>query len=145
MTSQEIMEDVQERISEGWINVWFAFEVMAVTKEATENALKNHVERLGKVKNVKVYEVTYHDVTKVETPPKNVKEAWSQIVEVKLIVKSLFDLINVIILYAPSAIEILEPKELKVKIDEVQNIANVIAGLIHQFAAAGVGGVVIRA
>jgi len=29
------------------------------------------------------------------------------------------------------------------KIDEVQNIANLLAGVIHQFAAAGVGGIII--
>ncbi|MCD6381591.1 MAG: hypothetical protein J7L43_01260 [Candidatus Aenigmarchaeota archaeon] len=144
MNTKEDFEEAQEKIENGWIHVWFIFEVMAVTKEAAEEAIKKHIERLDHVKNVKIYEVTYHDAVKVDNPPANVKEAWSQVSEVKLVVKSLFDLVNITILYAPSAIEIIEPKEYKIKIDEVQNMVNIIAGLVHRFAAAGVGGVVIR-
>ena len=144
MTNQEIKEKVREKIEQGWIDVWFVFEVMAITKEAAEEALKKHIEKLEKLKTIIAYEKEFREVRKVENPPLNVKEAWSQIVEVKAAVKSFFDLINITILYGPSAIEIHSPKEIRIKIDEAQNIVNIIAGLVHQFAAAKVGGIVIR-
>ncbi len=144
MIDEETKEIAKEKIEKGWIDVWFVFEAMAVTKEITENALKKHVEKLKKVKSVVVYDVDFKEPIKVENPPVKVPEAWSQVVEVKLAVKSFFDLINLTILYAPSAIEIIEPKSMTIKIDEAQNVVNIIAGLIHRFASAGAGGVVIR-
>ncbi|MEM7826912.1 MAG: hypothetical protein QXQ40_01665 [Candidatus Aenigmatarchaeota archaeon] len=133
----------EEKLSQGWLKVWFAIELMATNKEFTEKVLKEHVENLSKAKNVLVLEKDFKSVEKVKNPPKNVQEAYSQVVEVKLLVKDLFTLINIIIAYGPSAIEILEPNEKRIRIDEIQNIANTIASLIHQFAQAGVGGIVI--
>jgi len=46
-------------------------------------------------------------------------------------------------LYGPSAIEVLSPPNKQVSAGEIQNIVNTLAGLLHQFAAAGAGGIVI--
>lgn len=137
--------EIEEKIKEGWIKTWFAIEVMATSKEIAERSLKEHVEKLSKMKDIIVIGKDFKDVQKVENPPKNVKEAYSQVVEVTLLARDLLALIVAIVLYAPSAVEILEPVEKKIKIDEMQNIANFIASLIHQFASAGIGGIVIRA
>ena len=45
--------------------------------------------------------------------------------------------------YGPSAIEILEPKNIKLELGEAQNVLAEIANLVHRFAQAGIGGVVI--
>lgn len=137
-------EIAEEKIEEGWIDAWFAFEVVAITKEAAQEALKKHIEKLGKLRSVILYEKKFSEPKKIEKFSPKIKEAWSQIAETRIAIKSFFDLINIVILYAPSAIEIHSPKEFRVKLEEVQNIANLIAGLIHQFAAAKIGGVVIK-
>jgi hypothetical protein len=74
---------------------------------------------------------------------KNVEEAYSQIAKVKFFAKNLSVLISVVMTYGPSAIEILGPDKKEMKINEVQNIVNLLAGVVHQFAAAGVGGIII--
>jgi hypothetical protein len=135
--------EIEKKIKDGWIKAWFAIEVMASSKELTENALKNHIEKMSKAKDLLILEKKFLDIEKVEFEDK-IKEAYSQVAEVTLLVKDLLSLIVAIVLYGPSAIEILEPKEKKIKIDEIQNIANFIAGLMHQFAQAGLGGIVIK-
>lgn len=136
--------EIEQKIKEGWIKAWFAIEVMATSKDLAEKSLINHIEKLSKVKDIIVIKKDFKDVKKVDNPPKNVKEAYSQVAEVTLLARDLLALIVAIVLYAPSAVEIFEPFEKKIKIEEMQNIANFIASLIHQFASAGVGGVVIR-
>lgn len=136
--------EIEEKIKEGWIKAWFAIEVMATSKELAEKSLKEHVEKLSKVNDIIVISKDFKETLKVENPPKNVKEAYSQVAEVTLLARDMLALIIAIVLYGPSAVEILEPIEKKIKLEEMQNIANFIAGLIHQFAIAGVGGIVIR-
>ena len=71
------------------------------------------------------------------------QEAYSQVVELKLFAKDLPALVNTVILYGPSAIEIIGPNNKKVSAEEMQNLTNIVAGVVHQFAAAGVGGIVL--
>lgn len=136
--------EIEEKIKEGWIKAWFAIEVIATSKELAEKSLREHVEKLSKVKDIFLISKYFKDVQKVDNPPKNVKEAYSQVAEVTLLARDLLSLIVAIVLYAPSAVEIYEPIEKKIKLDEIQNISNFIASLIHQFASAGLGGIVIR-
>jgi hypothetical protein len=136
-------EKINKIRKEGWIEVWFAIEAMGTSKDVTESAMAKHIEKLSKTKDIFVYEKIFRETEKVKNPPKGVKEAFSQVVEVKLFAKDLFTLINIVMVYGPSAIEILGPNKKEIKIDEIQNIANVLAGVIHQFASAGVGGIVI--
>ncbi len=137
--------EIEEKIKEGWIKAWFAIEVMASNKELTENALKNHIEKMSRAKDLLIIDKKFLDIEKIEVKDKNFREAYSQVAEVTFLVKDLFSLVVAVVLYGPSAIEILEPKERKIKIDEIQNISNFIAGLMHQFAQAGPGGIVIKA
>ena len=140
----DLKEEIRAKRKEGWIEAWFAIEALAVNEETVKTAMESHIERLCNAKDVFVYEKKFLDIRKVEKPLKNVDSAFSQVVEVKLFVKSLFSLINIVMLFGPSSIEIIGPNRKEINIDEVQNIANMIAGIIHEFAAAGIGGMVIN-
>ena len=140
----------QEKINEfrkkQYIEVWFALEALGVNKEIVEESLKTHISKMEKIPEVHFYDKIFRDVEKLEDIsflPKDITEAWSQTVEIKFFVKKFYDLINIIYVYGPSAIEILGPEAKELKINDMQDIANTLAGLMHQFAAAGVGGVVI--
>jgi len=141
--SMDLRDEINKRKKDGWIEAWFAIEALAVKEDIVKNALELHVKKLSAIKGAFVYETKFSDIKTVEKPLKNIEKGYSQIVELKLFVKNLLTLIKIVMLYGPSSIEILGPNELKIKIDEVQNIANVIATLVHQFASAGVGGIVI--
>lgn len=136
-------EEMNKRKKEGWIEVWFAIEALAANKDVVEKAMDTHVKKLASVKDVLVYETKFSETRKIEKPMKNMEEGHSQIVEIRLFIKNMLTLVKVILLYGPSSIEIIGPPEMKIKIDEVQNISNTLATLVHQFASAGIGGIVI--
>ena len=139
----DLAEQIKEKRKEKWFDVWFSIEALAVEKSVVENALAAHVEKRGDIRDILIYEKEFSETIKVENPMKNVAEAYSQIAKVKFFAKSLTTLISVVLTYGPSAVEILGPDRHEMKIDEVQGIANLLAGVVHQFAAAGVGGIII--
>ena len=139
----ETKDRINELKKRGWLDVWFAFDVLGVNQEVVEQSLDNHLAKLERLPVVFIYNKEFKIAEKVDNPPKGIEEAWSKVAELKLFIKSFTDLINIIYLYGPSAIEILSPNSKELKLEEMQDIANTIAGLMHQFAAAGAGGVVI--
>ncbi len=143
MDEGKVDEETKRKRKDDWIEAWFAIEALAVDKNVVESSLKQHVEGLSRIKDAFVYEKKFSEATRVENPLKNVKEAFSQVVELKLFVRDLFSLINIVVVYGPSSVEIIGPGKKEIKLEETQRIANVIAGIVHQFASAGVGGIVI--
>lgn len=138
-----MQEQIKEKRKEKWFEVWFSIEALAVEKDVVEKALGKHIEKMGNIRDILVYETDFSEAVKVEKPMKNVESGYSQIAKVKFFAKNLTTLISVVMTYGPSAIEVLGPDKREMKIDEVQNIANLLAGVVHQFAAAGVGGIII--
>lgn len=136
-------EEIKKKRKEQWIEAWFAIEALATSKETVENALKTHVENLGHAKDTFVYDKKLSEIKHVENPLKDVAEGFSQVAEIKLFAKNVFALVSLVLLYGPSSIEILSPNEKEINISELQDMCNLLAGLMHQFAAAGVGGMVI--
>ncbi|MBI4015063.1 MAG: hypothetical protein HY365_03875 [Candidatus Aenigmarchaeota archaeon] len=134
-------EEIRKKREEKWIEAWFMIEVMAVDETVAKEALESHVKKLEN--ETPVFEVVYQDSAKVENPTPTVKEAYSKICEVKLFARDVTSLLRLVLMYGPAAIEIMGPKSKDVSMEELQNISNSVAGLMHQFASAGVGGVVI--
>lgn len=136
-------DEIKEKRKEKWYEVWFSIEALAVDKDVVENALKRHVEKMGDIRDVFIYETQFSETIKVEKPMKNIEEAYSQIVKVKFFAKNLSTLVGVVMTYGPSSVEIIGPEKKELNLSETQDIVNLLAGVVHQFAAAGVGGIVI--
>jgi len=133
----------KELLEKGWIKAEMWFDVMAVTRETTEKALKEHIEKLKKQEGVELLETAYEEVLPAKDLPKGISQAFTQAAKVVLLARDVETLLYVTIFFAPSAVEVLEPKELKVTANTLQVVMNSVADLLHRFAAQGIGGVVI--
>ena len=137
---------IAEHLDKGWIHARMFFEVMAATEEVTRGSLKDHVAKIKKMDNIKIVEERFEEPMKVEEPPKHFKEgAYSQFVEVEVVVSSLENLMYSVIFFGPSSVEIVEPKEMKIGFESAQAMANAVAEMMHTYAAKGAGGIVISA
>jgi hypothetical protein len=134
-------EEMMKKISNGWIKASAFIEVMAVNEKTTESALKNHVEKIKAEDGIEVYKEDFDEPEKVENPPKKVDKAYSQIVEIEFLISSVKNLITFTFMYGPSSVEVIEPEEVELKMGELQDIANTIAALVHQYASQGAGGI----
>jgi len=144
MADQKLKEIAKKRLKDGWIRSWMMIEVLASSENAAKIALENHIKKMEKEKNTIVYTKKFKEITKIEKPTPQIPVAYSNVVEVDILVKNLETLVIVVMTYAPSATEIIEPENLKIDIGEAQSILNSVADMMHKFAAAGLGGVVIN-
>jgi len=137
------MNEIEEKIKKGWLDVSMTFEVLAVSEDVVKESLKKHIEKFSSDERAKVYKKDIAEIQEVENPMKNVEKGFSQFCEINMIVKNMDNIIQLVIEYGPSSIEILRPNKLEIDIGEAQNILNTVANMMHTFAAAGVGGIVI--
>ena len=138
----EIKFKIKELSKKKWMKVSLIFEVLGTTREIVEKSLKEHIEKLEKIKTIFLYKKEFSKIEEVEKPMKNVEKAYSQIVETEAMIKDIKTLIIIAISYGPSSIEILEPKKIEISAGEMQDISNMISGVIHRFAASGIGGII---
>lgn len=135
-------EVADEKVDGGHIRVWAAFEVLAVNEDVAKKSLNTLIDKMENDKIVELYSKEFTEPIKVKNPTKTIEEAYSVTCDLEFIVKNVDKLVGFVITYGPSAIEIMEPDEMKMKMGEVQNILNTISGMMHKFAEAGIGGLV---
>ncbi len=135
-------EDAKKRVEDGCLRFWVLFEVLAVSEEITKESLDKMAKKIESDKRLELYKKEFNTVDKREDPLPNIKVAYAQSCEMEGVVKSMEDLVEIVLEYGPSAIEILEPSKMQLSSREAQNILNSMSEMMHRFAAAGAGGLV---
>ncbi len=135
-------EEVSEKLEKGWIKVWSMFEVLATKQETTKQTIDTLINKLENDPRAGVYKKNISEIKEVEKPMKNIDIGYSITAEVEFVTKKFDNLVQLVIEYGPSAIEVYEPKNLNISCGEAQSILNSISQMMHQFAAAGLGGIV---
>jgi len=141
--AKDMAEIVKNKVKDGWIKAWMAIEVLAVTEGAAETSLKKHVERMEKEDAAIIYRKEFKKSDRADNPFKKGGKAYSKVVEVELVARRFEDLVFMVMNYAPSSIEILEPGQIKLDMGQAQGILNSISELIHKFAMASSGVIAI--
>ncbi len=135
--------EADEKVREGWLRAWMIFEVLAVSENVAKESLESLINRLDSDKRVRIYHKVFGELKKVAKPLPKVDSGFSLTCEVELISKKFENLVEIVTEYGPSAIEILEPSSFELKANEAQTILNNVAKILHDFAAAGAGGIVL--
>ncbi|MFH0929552.1 MAG: hypothetical protein V1818_04345 [Candidatus Aenigmatarchaeota archaeon] len=136
-------EEADAKVKEGNIRAWMMFEVLAVSEETTKKSLEGLLDRLDNDSRVKMCKKEFGETKEVEKPIKNVEKGYSMTSEIELVSSNFDNLVQIVIEYGPSAIEVLEPKKFETDAGEAQSILNTVSHVMHQFAAAGTGGMVL--
>ena len=144
MSDEKNMDEVKKKTKDGWIKSWMMIEVLAVNEETAKKSLENHVNELSRDGKTLVFTKDFKEVKKVENVRPNIPIAYSTVVELELVTETFEKLVYLVMNYAPSATEILEPEKLNLEMGELQGIVNSVADVIHKFAAIGLGGIVIK-
>jgi hypothetical protein len=138
-------DKVQKKMKEGWIKSWMMIEALAVTDAAVKSSLEKHVKKLGLENGVMVSRKDFKKVEKVDKPFPNssIDTAYSGVVELEVLTKDYDRLVFLVLNYAPSAIEVLEPKKIALDAGEAQGILNSLSELIHRFVGLTRGGILV--
>jgi hypothetical protein len=126
---------------EGWIRSTMMIEALAINKDAVKGALEKHVNAMSKVKASYIYKKDFGEIREVNNPLPNIEKAFSGIVELELVTKNFESLLFLVMNFAPTSVEIIEPKSLKLDMGEAQSILVAVAEMLHSFAAMNIGAV----
>ncbi len=127
--------------NEGWIRSAMMIEALAINRDAVKSALEKHVKSMESVKTSFIYKKEFGEIREVKKPIASIEKAYSYVVELELVSKDFESLLMLVMLYAPTSVEILEPKDLKLDIGQAQGVLVAVAELVHRFAAINIGAV----
>ncbi len=105
-------------------------ELMGRPAEYAKESLERHAGKLKKERGVEVFSISVSE-------PKKIEEAESEIytcfAEVELEAENFAKLFDLVFDFMPSSIEILEPENLRLNINEATNFINALAGRLHRY------------
>ena len=136
-------DKADKKVKEGWIKSWMMIEALAVSEDAVKSALEKHVKKMALEKNVMVSRRDFKKIERIEKPLPNIEEAYSGVVELEVLAQNYDNLVTIVMNYAPSAVEILEPKKISIDAGEAQGILNSLSDLIHRFVGMTRGAVMV--
>lgn len=142
-------EKAAELLQRGWIKAWLAFEAQTSNKGVLESTVKEYIKKITKNnKDVKMIKDNFTSAEKMEPPDflkGKVDGWWSQVAEVVIVTKNFDTLLNIVINFGPSAVEILAPEKITLSMADAQTSLATVSDMIHKFVAAGPGGILISA
>ena len=120
----------KEKIEQGWIRCTAIVEILGRPADYLNKVLEKLAENLEKSKKIIVIEKTLHE-------PKAIEKVFSAFMEVELLFENMGVLMEFVFTYMPSHLEIIEPKEIKFKLNDANNFANQLTSKMHQYDALG--------
>lgn len=125
------------------ITVWMVFEAIAAKKEAVEESLDDHLEKLESESEVEIKLSNIDDVSKIEKPHPELEEGYSQVAECQVEVESFKKCIQITFDYGPTYVQVEGPEEYEMDLKEGQESLQQVADVMHSYAQKGLGGVLV--
>jgi hypothetical protein len=123
--------DVDKAISEGSILARLFIEVQGNDKDACQKALERTIfDSLSAEQSVDMLNVKFFELTKDDE-----KGFFSGVVEVRLLFRDFRWFVNVVMRYGPSAMEIIEPHEVRMGLDQMQSILADVSEMSQTFTS----------
>ncbi|RLI93099.1 MAG: hypothetical protein DRO90_01025 [Candidatus Altiarchaeales archaeon] len=123
--------DVERRVREGSILTRLFIEVQGNNKEIAEKVLENTIfHMLANEDDVDLIYAKFYDIRKDKS-----QMFFSGVVEVKLLTRDFRTLVNIVMRYGPSAIELIEPYEIRMSMDEMQSLLADVSEIVQAYSS----------
>ncbi len=139
--------DSEKLIRDGWIKTWLVFDTQAVDKKMLKGLLSGLMDKIKMIKDVRVLTESLTEPESIESSEKfkqkGIDTVFSQVLEMEIVAKDFETLLYLVVTFGPTTLEVLAPKEIKLDMRQMQNTLILISELMHRYAAAGAGGMVL--
>jgi hypothetical protein len=123
--------DLKEKLAQGWLRVNLIIEVLGKPKDYIEKVIDAAIEQLGKEKGTALIKKQVHEATIAQDS----KDVFITFGEAEIIVENLARLIAIIFDYMPASIEITEPLNLTMRLEDANALLNDLAARLHHYDA----------
>jgi hypothetical protein len=126
--------DLGRKMDEGGVLGTLYIGVQGNDKETAQTALENTLfKKLAEEDNISILEVNVYDILKGKGKKKG-EHIFSGVAEVKLVADDFRWFVNTIMRYGPSAVEITEPSELKLNIEQMHSLVADVSDFVHLYS-----------
>ncbi|MDY6768920.1 MAG: hypothetical protein SVW02_02320 [Candidatus Nanohaloarchaea archaeon] len=125
------------------LEVWMVFDVIADDEEAAKESLQDHLDNLEAERSVSSFTAEVDEVSEVEQPSPGVDQGYSQVAEIEMEVSSFAELVELVINYGPTSVDVHAPERVEMDLREVRDALNAVAQIMHQFLQSGAGGMMV--
>lgn len=125
------------------LEVWMVFEAVGVKKSGVEDSIENHIEGLESEEGVEIKEIEKDEATELENPHESLEKGYSQVVELKADFDDFQKVVETVINYGPTYVQMEGPDNYEMGLRESQDVLQSVANTMHQYAQMGAGGVLI--
>lgn len=125
------------------LDIWMVFHVVAGSEEAADASLDDHLEKLEGEPSVTDFDATVEETEEVDNPHEGLEKGYSKVAEVELTVTGFDRVVDLVINYGPTSVDVQAPEEMEMDIGEVRNALNSVAQMMHQFLQSGAGGMMV--
>lgn len=108
------------------LTVRMVLEVLGIPKEHVEKTIKQITERFREEEGIKVISSKAYEAEKI-------KAFWSTFCDLEFQVESIERLMDVCFNYMPSSLEIIDPSEINIKINQMNNFLNDLMSKLHGY------------
>ncbi|MCF7862264.1 hypothetical protein K9M79_08570 [Candidatus Woesearchaeota archaeon] len=116
--------NIEEKLEEGYIYCRNIIEILGKPKEYVEETLNNLLETIEENPD---YIIVKKDISNAQEQ----ETMFSQFVEVEILIKGLRKVMDFILDFMPSSVEIVQPEDLLIKADKMNYVFNDMVGTIH--------------
>ncbi|MDY6769408.1 MAG: hypothetical protein SVU88_00380, partial [Candidatus Nanohaloarchaea archaeon] len=102
------------------LEVWMVFDVVAAEEEAAEESLQDHLRQLENERAVSAFAADVDEVREVEQPSPDLDEGYSQVAEVEMEVDGFAELVEMVINYGPTSVDVKAPERVEMELREVR-------------------------
>lgn len=121
--------EIKEKISKGWIRAILIIQILGKPADHIEQTLKLAIDNLAKDRRINLIEKKVHPAKLVE----GTEQVFTTFAEVEILVSEISKLIDLIFDYMPASVEILEPSNFSLKLEDANSLLNDLATRIHQY------------
>lgn len=108
----------------------FIFEMLGRPPEHLKDTLTKFIDRISEEKDIEVLNRKISEPRRLE---ESQQELYTIFAETEIGFKEIKDALRIIFTYMPSNVEIIEPREFKMKNFEINNLMNELIGKLHQY------------
>ena len=120
--------NIKEKVEKGWIHAIIIIEILGRPADHVKKSMEALVDELGKVKGVEITRKEIHEPKEIEK-----HNLFTTFAEVELLTENFKKLTDLIFEYMPSSIEIIEPQEARMNINEANNLVNDLTARLHRY------------
>lgn len=122
-------KEIKEKLNKGWLQVRLVIQVLGKPADYIEKALDLAIDNLSKSGKAELIEKVIHKAELL----KESKEVYTTFAEIEILVPDFSKLIEIIFDYMPSSVEIVEPSNFTMKLEDANIVLNDLAARLHQY------------